>query len=77
MSVSMGSSMYRLSLPSTVVAPKGDDLALKNVVAKACLDPLVFLYKNWFLVIISKNWVCVFGDQFLKIENQFLKTQMT
>jgi hypothetical protein len=40
--------MYRPSLPSTVVAPKGDDPNLKNVVAKACLDPLVFYIKTGF-----------------------------
>jgi hypothetical protein len=29
--------------------------------------------KNWFL----KNWVEVFGDQFLKADNPFFETQMT
>jgi hypothetical protein len=30
-----------------------------------CLDQLSF-YKIWFLVIVYKNCVNVFGDQFLK-----------
>jgi uncharacterized membrane protein len=48
---------------------------------RACLNPLSF-YKNWFLALAHKNWFLkklggVFGDQFLKAENQFLETEMT
>jgi hypothetical protein len=46
------------------------------------LDPLSLFYKNWFLALAHKNWflkklVGVFGDQFLKAENQFLEMEMT
>jgi hypothetical protein len=46
------------------------------------LDPLSFYKKTSFYIssqklISKKNWVGVFEDQFLKVENQFLEIEMT
>jgi hypothetical protein len=38
--------------------------AIGERIYRSCLDPLSFY----------KNWVELFGDQFLKAENQFLET---
>jgi hypothetical protein len=57
-------------------------LLLVDDIFRGCLDLLIF-YKNWFLPlghkkpVSKKNWVVVFGYQFLKAKNHFLETKIT
>jgi hypothetical protein len=60
----------------------GNSYPLKSSSTKGLFGSIEFFYKNWFLALAHKNWflkklVGVFGDQFLKAENQFLEMEMT